>query len=169
MAVKYARENNIPFLGLCYGFQLAVVEFARNMCDLEGAHTTEIDKETKFPVIDILPEQIKKMEKSDYGGTMRLGEWEAKLDKGSIVYKLYGKTDISERHRHRYEVNPEYIDRITEKGLVFSGKSPNKTLMEFLELPRHKFFVATQGHPEFKSRPLHPHPLFKGLIDACMH
>jgi len=168
MAIKYAREQNIPFLGLCYGMQLAVVEYARNICGLENAHTTEILKKTPHPVIDILPEQITKMEKSDYGGTMRLGEWKAILTKGTRVQKLYKATEITERHRHRYEVNPEYIEQLVGKGLVFSGKSPDRTLMEFLELPKHKFFVATQGHPEFKSRPLSPHPLFDGLVKSTL-
>lgn len=165
-AIRYARENNIPFLGLCYGMQLAVVEYARNVCNLDGAHTTEIDKDTDYPVIDILPEQVKNMKFSDYGATMRLGEYPAVLAKGSIVESLYGKTDVSERHRHRYEVNPEFIAELEDAGLVFSGRSPDRKLMEFIELPKHKFFVATQGHPEFKSRPLKAHPLFDGLIKA---
>jgi len=167
MAIKYARENNIPFLGLCYGLQLAVVEYARNKCGMKTAHTTEINPNTKEPVICILPEQIKKMENSEYGGTMRLGEWKAVLKEGTKVHGLYGTANVSERHRHRYEVNPEFIEKLEANGLVFSGKSPNGKLMEFLEIPEHKFFVATQAHPEFKSRPMRPHPLFLGLIEAA--
>ncbi len=167
IAIKYAREKDIPFLGLCYGLQLAVVEYARSVCNLKGANTTENDKDTKYPVIDILPEQVKHMKFSDYGATMRLGEWKAVLKPGTKVFKLYGKKDISERHRHRYEVNPEFIPALEKGGLVFSGRSPDRRLMEFIELPDRKFFVATQGHPEFKSRPLSPHPLFDGLIKAA--
>jgi len=168
MAVKYARENQIPYLGLCYGLHMAVIEFARNVCSMKGAHTTEIDKKTKYPVIDILPEQVKKMETSDYGGSMRLGECPAVLTKGTKVAELYGQLKVSERHRHRYEVNPEFIKQIESKGMVFSGRSPNGALMEFIELPDHKFFIATQGHPEFKSRPNKPHPLFDGLVKAAL-
>jgi CTP synthase len=162
--VRYARENNMPFLGLCLGLQIAVIEFARNVVGLEGANSTEIDSKTTHPVIDILPEQE---EIKDLGGTMRLGAWKATLKPGTIVHKLYGKEEISERHRHRFEVNPEYIQRLEEKGLVFSGKSPGGSLMEFLELPNHKFFAATQAHPEFTSKPLYPNPLFRGFVEAC--
>jgi CTP synthase len=167
LAIKYARENNIPYLGLCYGMQLAVVEFARDVCGMKDAHTTEISKETKHPVIDILPEQVKHLKFSDYGATMRLGEYPAVLKKDTLIYKLYGTDKVSERHRHRYEVNPEYISKIEEKGMVFSGSSPDRRLMEFMEIPGHKYFVGTQAHPEFKSRPLRPHPLFLGLIKAA--
>ena len=162
--ITYARENNIPFLGLCYGMQLAVIEFARNVCGLKDANTPEVDKNTTCPVIHVMESQ-KDIE--DMGGTMRLGAYPAVLDKGTIIYSLYNKTDVSERHRHRYEVNPEYINTIESKGLKFSGKSPNGKLMEFLELAIHPFFVATQAHPEFKSRPLVPHPLFDGFVKAC--
>ncbi len=165
-AIKYCRENNIPYLGLCFGMQLAVVEYARNVCGLK-AHTTEIDSNTDCPVIDVIPEQKELIEKKMYGATMRLGGWPANLKNNSKVFDLYGNKDIVERHRHRYEVNPKYIEELENKGLVFSGKSPEGKLMEFLELPKHKFFVGTQGHPEFKSRPLNPHPLFKGFINAC--
>jgi CTP synthase len=167
LAIKYARENNIPYLGLCYGMQLAVVEYARNVCGMKNAHTTEIKKDTPFPVIDILPEQVKHMKFSDYGATMRLGEYPAVLKKGTLVYKLYGTDKVSERHRHRYEVNPEFIGKIEDRGMVFSGNSPDRRLMEFAEIPGHKYFVGTQAHPEFKSRPLKPHPLFIGLINAA--
>ncbi len=164
-AIKFARENNIPFLGLCYGFQLATVEFARNMCGLQNANTTEVDEKTPHPVITILPEQLNTSYK---GGTMRLGAYPAMLGEGTVVNKLYGSTKVSERHRHRYEVNPQYIKQLESKGLVFSGKSPDGNLMEFLELPDHKFFVATQAHPEFKSRFERPAPLFLGFLKACL-
>ncbi|UCG95595.1 MAG: CTP synthase (glutamine hydrolyzing), partial [archaeon] len=144
--IRYARENGIPFLGLCFGFQLAVVEYARNLCELKGANSTEVDTKTPCPVIDILPEQKKIKDK---GATMRLGAYPALLKEGSLVRKLYGKEKISERHRHRFEVNPDHIEKLEKKGLVFSGVSPNRRLMEFLEIPGHRFFVATQAHPEF--------------------
>lgn len=167
-SIKYARENNIPFLGLCYGLQLAVIEFARHMCGLADANSTEIDKNTKHPVIDILPEQKKIIAEGNYGATMRLGAYPAELKKGSQVYGIYGKEKVSERHRHRYEVNPDFIIKLEAKGLVFSGKSPDRKLMEFIELPGHPYFVATQAHPEFKSRPMQPAPLFDGLIKAAI-
>ena len=165
--IRYVREHNIPFLGLCLGMQLAVVEYARNVCKLEDAHSTEIKKDTRHPVIDVLPEQVKILQESRYGGTMRLGAYPAILKKGSLVYQLYGRRKIYERHRHRYEVNPEYVDVLEGHGLVFSGRSPDGVLMEFLELPGHPYFVATQAHPEFKSRPMKPAPLFNGLIKAA--
>ncbi len=169
LAIRYARENNIPFLGLCLGLQLAVIEFARNVCKLEKANSTEFNPNTPYPVIDILPEQKKILEKSKYGATMRLGSYPAILKKGTLVWKLYGeKEKIEERHRHRYEVNPEFHEILQTNGLVFSGISPDERLVEFIELPNHKFFVATQAHPEFKSRPLRPAPLFNGLIKASI-
>lgn len=168
-AIHYLREHEIPFLGLCYGMQLAVIEYARNVLGMKGANTTEIDRDTKYPVIDIMPEQKKNLEDSNYGATMRLGAYPAMLEKGTKAYKLFGKAKTSERHRHRWEVNPEYIAQLTEGGLVFSGKSPDGTLMEITELPEsvHPFFMASQFHPELKSKPLDPHPLFLGLIDAA--
>ncbi len=166
-AIRYARENNIPYLGLCLGMQLAVVEFARNVCKLRGANSTEFDPNTPNPVIDIIPEQKELIEKKMYGATMRLGAWTAVLKRNSIVHKIYGKEKISERHRHRYEVNPKYIEVLEKSGLVFSGISPDGILMEFIELPEHRFFVATQAHPEFKSRPTKPHPLFVAFLKAC--
>ncbi|HIE41163.1 MAG TPA: CTP synthase [Candidatus Aenigmarchaeota archaeon] len=166
--IRYCRENNIPFLGLCFGMQLAVVEFARNVCGLNKAHTTEIEPNTSHPVIDILPEQEKLIKRKMYGATMRLGAWPTILKKGSKVFELYRKEKVSEIHRHRYEVNPKYIEILEKNGLVFSGKSPDSKLMEFLELPGHKFFIATQAHPEFKSRLLKPHPLFVGFIKSCL-
>ncbi|MBI4980357.1 CTP synthase [Candidatus Woesearchaeota archaeon] len=165
-AITYCRENHVPFLGLCYGLQLAVIEFARNVCGLNGAHTTEIDPHTKYPVIDLLPEQENIMEK---GGTMRLGEYPAILTENSRVRELYHNVgEISERHRHRYEVNPLFHQILQEKGLVFSGMSPNGKLVEFIELPQHKFFIGTQAHPEFKSSLLHPAPLFDGFVESCL-
>jgi CTP synthase len=166
-AIKYVRENKIPYLGLCYGMQLAVVEFARNVCKLESANTTENDPKTPYPVIDFIPEQVKFIRECRYGATMRLGAYPAVLKKGSLIRKLYGEDKISERHRHRYEVNPKYVDILEKNGIVFSGRSPDGVLMEFMELPNHPFFVGTQGHPEFKSRPMKPSPMFDGLIKAC--
>jgi len=163
-AIQHCRENNLPFLGLCYGLQLAVVEYARNVCSLAGAHTTEVDEHTPHPVIDILPEQRSVTQK---GATMRLGAYEAWLKKGTKVHELYGTDKVSERHRHRYEVNPMYHDVLQRNGLVFSGMSPNQQLVEFIELARHPYFVATQAHPELKSTLLKPAPLFYGLVKAA--
>lgn len=166
--IKYCRESNTPFLGLCYGLQMAVIEFARNVCAMKDANTTENDSETKHPVIDILPEQKENLEEKKMGGSMRLGAYPAILKEGSRVMELYGATEVSERHRHRYEVNPAFIEQLEQNGLVFSGRSPDRRLMEFLELPNHKFFMATQAHPEFKSRFEHPAPMFLGFIDAAL-
>ena len=163
--IQYARENNIPFLGLCLGFQMAIIEFARNICGLKDANSTEIDSNTSNPVIDILPEQ-KDIE--SLGGNMRLGAYPAKLTKATKVYELYGTENVSERHRHRYEVNPGFIKILESYDLVFSGASPDRRLMEFLELNNHPYFVATQAHPEFKSRPMKPAPLFDGLVKAAL-
>jgi CTP synthase len=165
--IRYCRENGIPYLGLCLGMQLAVVEYARNACGLRDAHSTEIDKKTPHPVIDFIPEQVTILQDSRYGATMRLGAYPAILEKGSIVQKLYDSDNVSERHRHRYEVNPEYVEKLERCGIIFSGRSPNGVLMEFMELTKHPYFVATQAHPEFKSRPLKPAPLFDGLIKAA--
>ncbi len=165
---KYCRENKIPYFGLCYGMQIAVIEFARNVANIKGAHTAEIDKQAPNLVIDIMPEQKEKLKKKDFGGSMRLGSYPAKIVKDTIARGAYKKAEISERHRHRYEVNPEYIEQIEKAGLVFSGKSPDGILMEIAELPKtkHPFFLATQFHPEFQSSPLVPHPLFKAFIKA---
>lgn len=170
-AIGYCREKKIPFLGLCYGMQLAVVEFGRSVAGLKKANSTEIDAKTPYPVIDILPEQKKNLAEKKYGATMRLGACPAVLRKGSIAFEAYQKNSISERHRHRYEVNPNYIEQLEKKGLIFSGTSPNRRLMEIMELPKtvHPFFVATQFHPEFKSRPLDPHPLFKEFIKTAIN
>ncbi len=164
-AIRMARERGIPFLGLCLGLQLAVIEFARNVCGLEKADSTEMNPETPDPVIDILPEQKDITEK---GGTMRLGAYTALLDKSSIVHSLYGSHEVSERHRHRYEVNPLYHDVLRLNGMVLSGLSPDGKLVEFIELPSHRFFVATQAHPELKSRMDRPAPLFYGFVAACL-
>lgn len=162
-AIKYCRENNIPYLGLCFGLQLAVVEFSRNVCGLK-AHSTEIEPNAPDKVIDILPEQKAITTK---GATMRLGAYKAILKKGTKTRELYGQDEVYERHRHRYEVNPEYHKIIEAKGMVFSGLSPDGKLVEFIELPKHKFFLATQAHPEFNSSLLKPNPLFDGFIKSC--
>ena len=164
--IRAAREQDIPFLGLCLGLHMAVIEFARNVCDLDGAHSTEMDKDTPHPVIDILPEQKDVTEK---GGTMRLGAYPAILKEGTLVKSLYnGAEKASERHRHRYEVNPEYHNIISDNGMVFSGCSPDGRLVEFIELPDLRYFVATQAHPELKSRMESPAPLFYGFVKACL-
>ena len=178
-AAKFCRENNIPYLGLCYGMQIATIEFARNVCGLDGANTTEIDRDTPHPVIDVMPEQKVNLQKNDYGATMRLGAYPCKLKSGTIAHKAYkealprgasgGVEDlISERHRHRYELNNEYRKTLEDKGLVMSGINPDRDLVEIIELPDHKFYLGTQFHPEFKSRPLRPHPLFTAFLKAAV-
>ena len=164
--IKYARENKIPYLGLCYGMQLLVIEYARNVAKISDAHTAEIKPNAENVVIDIMLEQKKKLLEKNYGGSMRLGAYPAILKKGTIAYEAYGTSEISERHRHRYEVNPEYIKTLEEAGLVFSGTSPAGNLMEIAELPKdkHPFMLGSQFHPEFKARPLSPHPLFTAFI-----
>ncbi len=164
-AIKYARENGIPFLGICFGFQLAVIEFARNVVGLKDANSSELDENTPHPVIDLLPEQ---REIDKLGGTMRLGEIEVTVKPGTIAHRLYGTEKIYERHRHRYEVNPEYIEMLEKHGLVFSGYSDGGRRMEIAEIPNHRFFFATQFHPEFKSRPLSPSPPFVGFVRAAL-
>ncbi|MDD5464173.1 MAG: CTP synthase [Candidatus Moranbacteria bacterium] len=167
-AIKYCRENLIPYFGICYGMQLQVIEYARNVLGLGEAHTTEVNRDTLHPVIDIMPEQKKNLEDGNYGATMRLGAYDAVLEKGTLAYDGYKKTKISERHRHRWEVNPKYIKQIEKAGLVFSGKSPDGKLMEIAELPKsqHPFFLGAQFHPEFKSSPLKSHPLFFEFVKA---
>lgn len=164
-AIKYARENKIPFLGICLGMQMALVEFARNVAGLEGANSIEFNADTPYPVIALMPEQNGVVNR---GGTLRLGAYECVLKEESLARKLFGRDRISERHRHRYEVNNEYRDVLEEKGMVFSGKSPDGRIVEMLELPDHPYFIATQGHPEFKSRPNRAHPLFQGLIESAV-
>ncbi len=201
-AVKYAREHHVPYLGLCYGLHMAVVEFARNVCGMEGGNSSEIDPKTKYPVIDFQPEQRERIKRKEYGGSMRLGAYSAILKTGSQVLRLYKKSGrlkedarriaelkkdpenashlgllppegnvVLERHRHRYEVAPEFVETLERKGLVFSGYHLTKRgskLMEFLELPGHPYFIATQAHPEFKSRLEKPAPLFHGFIEAAL-
>lgn len=163
-AIRYARENNLPFLGICLGMQCTVIEYARNVVGLKDANSKEFDEGATYPVIDLMTEQ---KNVKGYGGTMRLGAYDCIIKKGSKAEKAYGATKISERHRHRYEVNNEFIDKIADAGLVFSGMSPDGMLAEMVELPQNDWFVAAQFHPEFKSRPNRPHPLFVGLIDAA--
>ncbi len=168
--IEYARTHKVPYFGLCYGMQLMVIEYARHVLQLAKAHTVEIDPHTSYPVIDIMPEQKRLIAEGHFGGTMRLGAYPALLAKGSVARTLYRTNEIVERHRHRYEVNPEYIAALEGAGLVFSGKSPDGRLMEIAELPRseHPFFVGTQFHPEFTARPLSPHPLFSGFVRAAL-
>ena len=169
-AIRYVREHAIPYLGLCYGMQLAVIEFAEHVAGVTGATSKELDENSKHQVITIMDSQKDILKDQKYGGSMRLGAYQAKLTQGSIVAELYDSVSISERHRHRYEVNNEYVPLLKTKGLVFSGMSPSGHLVEFIELPKevHPFFVGTQAHPEFKSHPLTPHPLFTGLIKAAI-
>jgi CTP synthase len=164
-AIRYARENRIPFYGICYGMQMAVIEFARHVVGLDGAHTEEVDPNTPHPVIHLLPEQ---RGVGDKGGTMRLGAYPCRLLPHSLAARVYGDTVIYERHRHRYEVNNEYRALLERHGLVFSGVSPDNRLVEIIELPDHPFFLAGQFHPEFKSRPTRPHPVFVGLVRAAL-
>lgn len=163
--IKYARENKIPFFGICLGMQLAAVEFARNVCGLTGAHSSELDPNTPYPIINLLPDQENVVE---MGGTLRLGSYPCTLTECSQAHKEYGEINITERHRHRYEFNNFYRERLTNKGLVLSGVSPDGRLVEIVELPEHPWFVAGQFHPEFKSRPEKAHPLFAGFIKASL-
>lgn len=170
MAIEFARKNKIPYLGLCYGMQLAVIEYCRNVIGWKDANTAEINAKAEHVVIDIMPEQKKNLEAGNYGATMRLGAYSAVLKDGTIIKSAYDVKEVSERHRHRYEVNLQYINEIEKAGMIFSGTSPDGRLMEFVELPKsaHPFFVGTQAHPEFKARPMHPHPLFTAFIDTCL-
>jgi len=162
--VQYARENNVPYLGLCLGFQAAVIEFARNVCGIKDADSTEIISDCKKPVISILPEQ-KKIE--GLGGNMRLGGRDIELKQDTLAWNLLGKaSSVRRRFRHRYEVDPDYIAALEENGLVFSGKAPNQPIMQILELPGHPFFMGTQSHPELTSRPMRPSPMFVALAAA---
>lgn len=175
--IKYARENKIPYLGLCYGMQMASIEYARNVAGLKGANTTEVDDDGPHPVIHIMPDQEKKLLNREYGATMRLGAWDCLVARGTMAEKCYiegkwitksGKPKISERHRHRFEFNNEYREKLEQAGLVISGTTPDGKLVEIIELKNHPFFVASQFHPEFLSRPLSPHPLFVGFIKAVV-
>lgn len=163
-AVHYARVNKIPFLGICLGMQMAIVEFSRNVLGYNDANSIELAPETLHPVIALMPEQDGV---EDLGGTLRLGAYPCVLREDSISRELYGKTDISERHRHRYEVNNEFRPELEAHGLMVAGCSPDKRIVEMVELRDHPYFVGTQGHPEFKSRPNRSHPLFKGLVAAA--
>ena len=163
-AIRYARENGIPFLGLCLGMQCAVIEFARNVCKLKGANSSEFDPETKYPVIDFIPEQKTITEK---GGTMRLGAYPCRIKKGTLLHQAYGRDEVQERHRHRYEFNNEFRQEFEGAGMVLSGINPDADLVEVVEYPAHPWFVGTQYHPEFKSRPNRPHPLFAGFVGAA--
>lgn len=193
LAARFARENNIPYLGLCFGMQMAVIEFARNVCSLKGANSQEVNPKTPHPVIHIMPNQKEYLSRQQYGGTIRLGAWPCKLKNGSKLSDLYQKYDIKEsfvepawkqhnpsykgrsskayvyeRHRHRYEVNSKYIDKLTKCGLIISGTSPDGNLVEAVEIKDHPFFVGTQFHPEYISRPLTPHPIFMGFVEAII-
>ncbi len=180
-AIKAARENKIPYLGLCFGMQMAVVEIARDMAKLEGANSVEVNPDTRFPVIHLMPEQEKYLKKHQYGGTIRLGNWPCKIKKGTLLEKIYKSTPnpsfdkegknvlvINERHRHRYEFNKEYREKLEKVGLIVSGTSPDGKLVEAIELKDHPFFVGTQFHPEYRSRPLDVHPIFVEFIKAAM-
>jgi CTP synthase len=165
LACRVAREDEIPYLGICLGMHVAVSEFARHVCDLDGANSTEMDPETPFPVIDLLPEQ---KEVEDLGGTMRLGAQAVELGEGTRTREVYGESVISERHRHRYEVNNAYRQQLLDGGLVISGTFQEGRLVEIVELPDHPWFVASQFHPEFKSRPTRPAPLFREFVAAAV-
>ena len=164
LAARYARENNIPYLGLCLGMQVAIIEFARHVCGYNDAHSIELDPNTTHPVIALMPDQHGV---EDIGGTLRLGAYPCVLDKDSKACKVYGTTEISERHRHRYEVNNDYRTALVEHGMKLCGTSPDGRIVEMIELPDHPWFIATQAHPELKSRPNRPHPLFRGFVEAA--
>lgn len=169
LAARYARENKIPYFGLCYGMHMLVIEYARTIVGLEGAHTVEIDQETRYPVVAMMDAQKEVLAAGKYGGTMRLGTYVAKLGEGTVARASYGAESVEERHRHRYEINPAYVARLEEAGLVFSGTSPDGVLMEIAELPKeqHPFYLGCQFHPELKARPLAPHPLFTAFLKAA--
>jgi CTP synthase len=161
--IRFAREKKVPYFGICLGLQVAIIEFARNVMGLKEANTAEIDRNAKDKVIDLMTEQVKVKE---MGGTMRLGAYPATLEAGSRIAEIYGDVEISERHRHRYEVNNDYVERLTEKGMVFAGINPTLNLVETIELKDHPWFIGVQYHPEFKSKPMAPHPLFRSFIEA---
>ena len=164
-AIQYARERHIPFLGICLGMQMAVIEFARNVVGLSNANSTEMDEETPFPVISLMKEQKTIINK---GGTMRLGAWDCKLEKKSKVFEAYKTALISERHRHRYEFNNEYLKQLDDAGLIATGFNPETNLVEIIELPSHPWFIGVQYHPEYKSTVMNPHPLFVAFVNACL-
>jgi CTP synthase len=164
-SIRYAREKRVPYLGLCYGMQMAVIEFARHVCRLKGAHTEEVVPDTPHPVIHILPEQ---KEVTYKGASMRLGSYKCQLVAGSLAEKLYDAPHVHERHRHRYELNNDYREILAKRGMICSGISPDYRLVEIIEIPDHPYFIATQFHPEFRSRPNRAHPLFRGLIEAAL-
>jgi CTP synthase len=165
-AVQYARENNVPFFGICLGLQMAVIEFARHVAGLQGAHSSEFDPKSPHPVIDLMETQVKVVQK---GGTMRLGAYTCDIAPGTLAHRVYGQGRIQERHRHRFEVNNAYREQLKAKGLAFTGLNPDEDLVEIIELPGHPFFIACQYHPEFKSKPWLPHPLFKHFVGASLH
>jgi len=175
-ATKYARENKIPFFGICLGMQIAVIEFARNVAGMDGAHSSEFNKKTPYPVIYLMlqwyDEKTKTIQKrdidSDKGGSMRLGAYSCIIKKDTFSFKAYSVSDISERHRHRYEFNNQFKEKLEENGLIISGTSPNGELVEIIEIKKHPWFVGCQFHPEFKSKPMNPHPLFKDFIKASL-
>lgn len=164
-AIRYARENKVPFLGLCLGMQMAIVEFSRHVIGYDDAHSAELDPDTSHPMIHLMPEQDGV---EDIGGTLRLGSYPCILEKGTKAYELYGEETIQERHRHRYEVNNDYREILRQSGMTLSGISPDGRIVEMIELPDHPFFLATQAHPELKSRPNRPHPLFRGFVAAAL-
>jgi CTP synthase len=165
-AVQYARENKIPYFGICLGMQMAVIEYARHVCGLDKANSSEFDLTTKYPVIDLLPEQRNIQDK---GASMRLGAWPCVVKDGSFAFDAYGQKEISERHRHRYEFNNDFKKTLTEKGLRITGASPDGSLAEIIEIKDHPWFLGCQFHPEFKSRPTKPHPLFTRFIEAALN
>jgi CTP synthase len=169
-AIRFARENRVPYLGLCFGMQMAVVEIARDMAKLEGANSIEVDPKTKYPVIHLMPEQEKYLKRRQYGGTIRLGNWPCKIKKGTRLAKIFEESLVLERHRHRYEFNNEFREKLEKVGLVISGTSPDGKLVEAIELSRkiHPFFIGTQFHPEYRSRPLDVHPIFVEFIKAIV-
>ena len=169
-AIEFARKNKVPYFGLCYGMQLMVIEYARHVLGLKDAHTTEINPKTANPIVDVMLEQKKHLSENHYGGTMRLGAYPAYLKKGTIARSAYKKELVEERHRHRYEINPAYVEQLEKAGLIFSGMSPDRVLMEIAELPKsaHPFMLGTQFHPELQARPLAPHPLFTEFIRAAI-
>ena len=169
LTADYARLKKIPYFGLCLGMQIMTIAYARNILKLKDANSTEMDPETPHPVIATMADQVDKIKNKNYGATMRLGAYPAMLKRGSLASAAYGQAEISERHRHRYEVDNKYVEQLQKAGLVFSGVSPDGTLMEIAELPKkdHPFYLGTQFHPEFKSRPFAPHPLFTAFVKAA--